>query len=150
MSLSPDITARIQAVEAKLVELDPIFHSFCARRNYKFSSHVGVWPRRLVWARVEIDRTIALTMDLTVPEVMERGFYYEMPWSLSGGASLPIEADQPIRILNIDVFRNVPYSQLLGILPPGLEEARAKLDKITREEIIARGHVYEPPQSIVP
>jgi hypothetical protein len=147
MSLSPEITARVQAVEAKLAELDPILHGFCTRRGYRFSSHVGVWPRRMVWAREEIDRTIALTMDLTVPEVMERGFYPEMPWSLRGGATLPPAADQPIRILNLDVFQGLPFLQLAGVLEARLEDARAMLQKVTREDIVERGQIYDSPQS---
>jgi len=43
MTLSSEIVARVQAVEAKLTELDPILHDFCARRGFTFSSHVGVW-----------------------------------------------------------------------------------------------------------
>ena len=147
MSLSSEITARIQAVEAKLAELDPILHGFCTRRAYTFSSQVGVWPRRMVWAREEIDRTMALVMDLTVPEVMERGFYPEMPWSLRAGATLPIASNEPIRILNLDVFTSLQYSQLAGVLEARLEDGRAMLQKVTREDIIARGQVYEPPQS---
>ena len=88
MTFSPEVPAKIQVIERKLTELDPILKEFCKRRGYTFTSHVGVWPRRMVWAREEIDRTIALTMDLTVPEVLERGFYPEMPWSLCGGATL--------------------------------------------------------------
>src|SRR6185503_11121472 len=97
------VTARIEAVEAKLAELDPILRAFCVRNHYSFSGQVGVWPRRRVWTREEIDRAIALTMDLSVPEVMERGFYPDMPWSLYADASLPLAHGS--RILMMDVFR---------------------------------------------
>jgi len=141
MSLSPEIAARIQAVEAKLAELDPILHGFCTERGYTFSSQVGVWPRRKVWARKEIDRTLDLTMDLTVPEVMERGFYPEMPWSLYASASL-LPVSKQVRLLSADVFRGLPFSQLAGVLAARFEDGLAMLRGFTREDIIARGQIH--------
>lgn len=139
MSLSPEIYAKIQAVEAKLTELDPILHDFCGRRNFTFRSMIGVWPRRGVWAREEIDRSIDLTMDLTVPEFFERGFQPEMPWSLYASASLPV---YPSHILIVDVFRHLSFSELAELLGERLEDGLAMLRKINREDILTKGQVY--------
>ena len=141
MSLSPEIIVRIQAVEAKLAELDPILHAFCARRGYTFSSHVGVWPRRKVWAREEVDRTLDLITDLTVPEVMERGFYPEMPFTLIASASEG--STIPGRVLMQDVFHGLPFGQLAGVLAARLEEGFVRLRKIKQEDILSRGKVHE-------
>ena len=141
MSLSPEIIARIQAVEDNLLKLDPIMHAFCTKNGYIFSSQVDLWPRRRVWAREEIDRTLALTMDLTVPEVMERGFHIGMPWSLYASASLPLSLHEPVRILSRDVFRSLPFSQLAEVLEARLADGLALLRRINREDIIARGQI---------
>ncbi|HTY89347.1 MAG TPA: hypothetical protein VMB80_18000 [Candidatus Acidoferrum sp.] len=140
MSLLPEVTVRIQAVEAKLAELDPILQDFCTRRGFTFRSLVGVWPRRKVWARQEIDRTLDLIMDLTVPEVMERGFYPDMPWSLHATASVNLPL--PGRFLSETVFQGLPFSQLAEILPVRLEDGLARLRQISREDIIARGQIH--------
>jgi hypothetical protein len=145
MSLSPEITARIQAVENNLALLDPILHGFCERHGYRFSSTVGVYPRRRVWQRGEIDRSLDLVLDLTVPEVMDRGFYLEMPWSLYAGASLLPAIGEAMRVLDADVFRGVPYSQLATVLPARLEEGAAILKSITRHDITERGRDLEIP-----
>ena len=75
MSLSLEITERIIAVEANLAKLDPTFDDFCTKHGYALNKYIGVWPRRKLWARNGIDRTIDLTMDLTVPEIIELGFF---------------------------------------------------------------------------
>ena len=146
---APEVWARIDAVEAKLAELDPIIESFCERRGLRFSKMVDenrtLWPRRGMWVREDIDRCIHLTMDLTVAEVMERGFYPEMPWSLHADASLPIEKGQPPRILDIDVFRGVPYSRLAEVLGQGLEDGLSALRRLSRDDVIARGAVVGLP-----
>jgi hypothetical protein len=146
---SPEVWARVDAIEAKLAELDPIIQSFCERRGFTFSKMVDenrtLWPRRGMWVREDIDRCMHLTMDLTVAEVMERGFYLEMPWSLHADATLPVARGQPIRILNTDVFRGVPYSRLAHVLGQGLEDGLAALRRLTREDVITRGEVVGPP-----
>jgi hypothetical protein len=142
MSLSPDITAKIQAVEAKLTELDPILYEFCSRRGFKFSSIIGVWPRRRVWARQEIDRAIDLTMDLTVPEFFERGFQPDVPWSLYASASLPVSKDYPSHVLSVDVFRHLPFSEISGVLAVRLEVGLAMLRDFTREDVLAKGKTH--------
>jgi len=140
MTLSPEIVARVQTVEAKLAELDPILHDFCTRRGFRFSSQVGVWPRRRAWAREEIDRALDLVMDLTVPEVMERGFYPEMPWSLRATASVMLPL--PGRLLSEDVFHGLPFSQLAESLSAQLEDGLVILRKVKHEDIVTRGQVH--------
>jgi hypothetical protein len=140
MTLSPEIVARVQTVEAKLAELDPILHDFCTRRGFTFSSQVGVWPRRRAWAREEIDRALDLVMDLTAPEVMERGFYPEMPWSLRATASVMLPL--PGRLLSEDVFHGLPFSQLAESLSARLEDGLAILRKVKHEDIVTRGQVH--------
>jgi hypothetical protein len=140
MTLSPEIVARVQAVEAKLAELDPILHDFCTRRGFTFSSQVGVWPRRRVWMRQETDRALDLVMDLTVPEVMERGFYPDMPWSLRATASVMLPL--PGRLLSEDVFHGLPFSQLAELLSVRLEDGLAILREIKHEDIVTRGQIH--------
>jgi hypothetical protein len=79
-------------------------------------------------------------MDLTVPEVMERGFYPDMPWSLRATASVMLPL--PGRLLTEDVFQGLPFSQLAGILSARLEDGLARLRQISREDIIARGQIH--------
>src|SRR5260221_4647048 len=117
MSLSPEVYGRVQVTRSKLAELDPLLEGFCARSRFTFSD-LGdtLWPRRRLWAREEIDRCLDLTMDLTLPEFLERGFYPDLPWSLYASASLPLAAAQPMRILKTDIFRGVPHSHLADIV----------------------------------
>jgi hypothetical protein len=142
VSLSPEIIAQIQSVEAKLAELDPILHRFCSERRFTFRAQVGVWPRRNVWAREEIDRAMDLTMDLTVPEVMERGFYPEMPWSLCATGSVMLPSPAPAKLLSEYIFEHLPFSEVAGLLAARLEEGLAMLRGFTREDIIARGKIH--------
>jgi hypothetical protein len=142
MSLSSDITSKIQAVEAKLTELDPILHDFCGRRGFTFRRIIGVWPRRKIWAREEIDRTIDLSMDLTVPEFFERGFQPDMPWSLYASASLPVSEDYPSHVLSVDVFRHLPFSDLAGVLAVRLEDGLAMLRRFRREDVLTKGTIH--------
>jgi hypothetical protein len=137
----PEITAKIQAVEAKLSQLDPVLHRFCTKHNYTLSIHVGVWPRRKLWLREEIDRTLDLTMDLSVSEVMQRGFYPEMPWSLYATGSLPqIEGGTPF--LTITIFHGLPFSTMAHQLEARLEDGFEILQGLKTNDIVARGKIH--------
>lgn len=138
ISLSTETLARIQQVEAKLAELDPIMLRFCTEKGCTFRSHVGVWPRRSMWARQEVDRCLHLTMDLTVQEVMNTGFHPEMPWSLYADASLP----EPPRIVCAEVFRRLPFRKLTLVLEVQLELGWSLLRAVAQEEILARGEPF--------
>ena len=146
---SPEVWARIDLIEAKLAELDPIMQSFCERRGFRFSKMVDenrtLWPRRGMTAREDIYRCMYLTMDLSVPEVMERGFYPEMPWSLHADATLPIAKGEPTRILSADVLSGVPYSRLTEVLEKGLEDGLAILRRLTRDDVVTRGEIVGDP-----
>lgn len=139
MTVAPEITERIQVVETHLAALDPIFHEFCTRHDYTFSSLVGVWPRRRAWRREEVDRCFDLTMDLTVPEVMERGFSPDMPWSLYVTASTRPPDLVPAHFLTADLFRRLPFSSLRDRLAADLEAGLATLQTFTPEVIDERG-----------
>src|SRR5688500_9548818 len=129
MSLPPEVWARVDAIEAKLAELDPIMQSFCERRGFRFIVDVNrtLWPRRGMRANEDICRGLYLRMDLTVQEVMDRGFYPEMPWSLHADATFMPARGEPVRILGTDVFSGVPYSRLAEILGKSLEDGLAIL-----------------------
>jgi|ERR1051325_7804594 hypothetical protein len=142
MTLAPEITERIQAVETHLATLDPIFHEFCTRHGYTFSSLIGVWPRRRAWRREEVDRCFDLTMDLTVPEVMERGFSPDMPWSLYVTASTRPPDFASARFLTADVFQRLPFSSLRDRLALAFESGLATLQTFTPEVIDERGQTH--------
>lgn len=142
MTLGPEITERIQAVEIHLATLDPILKDFCTRHGYTFGSVVGVWPRRRAWRREEVDRCFDLTMDLTVPEVMERDFFPEMPWSLSVSASTRPPDFCSARILTVEVFRQLPISSLRDRLPADLEFGLRTLKALTQKVIAERGQAH--------
>lgn len=134
--LSTESWSRVHSVEVRLSELDPILLRFCAANGYTFSSKVGVWPRRKLWARGEIDRCFDLTTDLPVAEVLKRGFSPAMPWSLYATASL--ESGPSARLVVLEVFRHLPFSELATALPVALGEGLSFLRSITAEQVIAR------------
>jgi hypothetical protein len=145
MSLPPEVWARVDAIEAKLVELDPIMQGFCEREGFRFSTMVDenrtLWPRRGMTAHEDIYRGLYLTMDLTVQEVMDRGFYPEMPWSLHADATFMPARGEPTHILSTDVFSGVPYSRLAEILGKSLEDGLLILRGLTRQDVVSRGEI---------
>ena len=142
MNLAPEINERIRAVETHLATLDPILRDFCTRHDYRFSSLVGVWPRRRACRRQEVDRCFDLTMDLTVLEVMERGFSPDMPWSLYISASTRPPDFVSARILTSGVFRRLAFSSLPERLAADLEAGLATLQTFTPEAINERGQTH--------
>jgi hypothetical protein len=139
MTLTPENAERIQSIETRLATLDPTLRDFCARHDYTFSSPVGVWPRKRAWRREEVDRCFDLTMDLTVREAMERGFYPDMPWSLYITASTRPPHPDEVRFLTADVFRQLPFSSLCDRLGADLEIGLTTLTTFTLETINERG-----------
>ncbi len=156
LSLSEAIKAKLRAINDKLSELDPILQAFCARRGFtacmrhdmwrQFASEV--WPSRLAYARGEIDRFLQLGMDESIREVLKRGFYPEMPWSLHAMASLQYKADQPLRFLTVEVFRGLPFSKLAGVLDERLEEAFSMMSAWTPEDVRTRGEIPNPKSTV--
>jgi hypothetical protein len=139
---SPEGRANVAAIESKLAELDGVFKEFCAREGYMFSPIVQLWPRRRVWRRQEIDRCMDLTMTIGtvgVQDVLDRGFYPELPWSLCASGSLPLGTDPDIHILSRPVFEQVPFSQVASTLADSLKRGLQILNSMTESEILTRG-----------
>jgi len=139
MSLSTQAESNVTAVESRLAELDEVFQRFCSREGYRFTRLVGVWPRRRVWRRDDIDRCLDLTMDVGVQEVLDRGFYPELRWSLHATGSLNSGTDAEVRFLARPVFEHLPLSTVVSILTDSLERGAAALEAMTRESILAEG-----------
>ena len=148
--------ANIQSIEKKLAELDPIWEAFCARHRFQFIPGRELWPNRMAWGHGKMDYKLVLTMDVKFTEVLERGFYPEMPWSLYAMASLTCSkrsqapavtprAHQPV--ITFELFRRLPFSELAKVLEAELERAFSMLSETTREDIERKG---EAPQGRPP
>jgi hypothetical protein len=143
--ISPQFREKIELMETKLSELDPILIKFCSEHGYHLRSLIGVWPRRAVWTRNEIDRTLDLTMDLSVQSFLDRGFYPEMPWSLFATGSVRA---LPAHFLSTDIFRALPFSSLSALLAKQLSNGLTILRHLTSEEIMAKGEVHGQPDRL--
>lgn len=138
MNLPAETIAKIQKMQSNLVAIDPIFRRFCEHHRYTISSFPDcIWPRRRAWRRNEIDRAFDLTMDLSVLEFHDRGFYPEMPWSLHVSGSTHPGPD--VRILTVEIFRGVAFSMISQTLQESLEFGLRILDSIKADSVIARG-----------
>jgi len=139
---SPEGRANVAAIESKLKELDAVFRQFCSREGYTFSAMVDLWPRRRVWRRQEIDRCMDLTMTIGVvgvQDVLDRGFYPELPWSLFASGSLPPGTDPDVHILSRPVLDQVPFSRMASALADSLQRGQQILNSMTKSEILTRG-----------
>ncbi len=139
---SPEARASVAEVEAHLSILDELLRQFCSRRGFTLSSPVGVWPRRRMWRRDEIDRCLDLTMDVGVQELFDHGFYPELPWSLCASGSLHPGMDTEVRILSRPVFEHVPSDQLSSVLAASLDQGFGILSAMTAEIIYAEGEKF--------
>src|SRR5207245_9276670 len=104
-----------------------------------------LWPQRRVWRRQEIDRCMDLHMVIGivgVQDVLDRGFYPELPWSLYASGSLRPGTDSDIHILSRPVFEHVPFSQLSSVLGEGLERGLGILNSMTEIEILTQGEKW--------
>ena len=138
---SLEARASVAAVEAHLSTLDGLLREFCLRRGFTLSSPAGVWPRRRMCRRDEIDRCLDLTMDVGVQELFDDGFHAELPWSLYASGSLH-SADPDVRILSRAVIEHVPSSQLSAVLAASLDRALDILNDMTAETIRAEGEKF--------
>jgi len=134
------LDAAVRTLEANLELIDPILHNFCAANGFSSMSHAGCWPRRKVWAREDVDRSLDLTMDWSPPEFMERGFDPGIPWSLLATASLM--EPPPGRILSTYVFRALPFSRIPKILAENLVEGLVRLRGTSRADILNKGRPW--------
>jgi hypothetical protein len=146
MSLSRHSKEKIRSVNDKLAQLDPILQSFCVNRGYSPRIVSDLWPSRGAWARGEIDRFLNLTTEARFPDILDRGFFPEMPWSLNATATPVMAPGLPLRwrVLTVNVFRGLLFSELPGVLENGLERGFAILHALTLEDVLARG---ESPQA---
>ena len=101
----------------------------------------GLDPARRVWAPGEIDCYMDLNTDVTYPEILARGYYPQMPWSLYAYGVLPLEREQFCRILTLHVFRRLPFSDLANLLDERLEQGFAFLRTFSPEKILANGQI---------
>jgi hypothetical protein len=139
---SPEARANVAAIASKLRELDAVFRQFCSREGYTFRRMVDLWPRRRVWRRQEIDRCMDLTMTIGivgVQDVLDRGFYPELPWSLYASGSLLPGTDPDIHILSRPVLEQVPFSQVASTLADSLERGLQILNCMTETQILTQG-----------
>ena len=74
-----------------------------------------------------------------VQDVLDRGFYPELPWSLFASGSLPPGTDPDIHILSRPLLDQVPFSQLASALADGLERGLQILNSMTESEVLTRG-----------
>ncbi len=142
-SFSPEVKARIKAANDKLSDLDPILQGFCKRRAYILQVIDGLEPQRTAWARDELYRCLWLSTDSRPPEILNRGFYPEMPWSLCAYGSSLFTPSRPRRVLTLDLFRRIPFSGLARLLDQRLEEGFAFLRELTLEGVLAKGQVVQ-------
>jgi len=157
MGIATPARVKIGSIENKLAELDPMWEAFCAQHEYRFMPGRELWPHRMAWKHGELDHRLVLTMDAPFPELLERGFYPAMPWSLCAISSLPFwtrtsrrKAQPQIdpagltrRILTFELFRRLPFSELRDVLEKQLERGFSMLSEVTREDILQKG---EEPQ----
>lgn len=140
-SLSEEAQAKVQTVNDALMQLDPTLESFCKRRNYDFHRSSKLWPSRSACARGVVDRYMHLTPDTTFVEILKRGFWPEMPWSLYASAYSRMVPGRPFRVLTMDLLRNLPFSDLASVLEPRLEEGYLRLDELTPQDVLTRGEM---------
>lgn len=134
-SLSKGAKSTLTAVQDKLAELDPILLSFCVNRRYTLHAPCELWPSKLVHARDEIYRCLHLRPDVSFLQLLDKGFYPEMPWALEAKAMPP---RVPFPSLTISIFRALPFSGLASVLETRLEEGFSALRDLTLQDIMTK------------
>jgi len=122
-------------VQEKLSELDPIFETFCNRHGYTLTALSDLWPSRCIRAREEIDRYLHLSPDVAFVQILDKGFYREMPWKLDAKA-MPSMASFPI--LTINLFQKTPFSDLSSVLESRLEKGFSILRGWTLHDVFTK------------
>jgi hypothetical protein len=140
---SLEARAHLKAIEFKLAELDDIFAHFCTEQGYRFSRSLNIFPKCRVSRRQEIDRCIDLEFNVGFQDVLDRGFYPELPWSLYARASLHPGSDPDVHILSRPVFQNVPYTQLASVLKGALARGLQIVNAMTEKEVLADGQTAQ-------
>ena len=149
MSLSGAAKARVRSVNDKLAELEPILRTFCAHRGYALRepSDASLWPFRSALAHGEIHRCLDLNTDAKFLDILKRGFWREMPWSLYASAA-GVAPRQPWRILTTALFRRLPFCDLASVLEQRLEEGFSILRQLTLQDVLARGEIARGPSRV--
>ena len=135
IALSPAQRAKIGDVDEKLIELDPIMRGFCTRRGYTLSMVGGLIPGRRAWARGDLVRYIDLTTDTPYHEILKRGFFPEMAWSLYASAAAQS------RVMSRVLLHRVAYDEFKSVLEQHLEEAATFLSGLSLDQVAANGRI---------
>jgi hypothetical protein len=149
MSLSGAAKARVRSVNDKLAEFEPILRKFCTHRGYALRepSDASLWPFRSVLAHGEIHHCLDLNTDAKFLDILKRGFWPEMPWSLYASAA-GVAPGQPWRILTTALFRRLPFCDLASVLEQRLEEGFSILRQLTLQDVLARGEIPRGPSRV--
>jgi hypothetical protein len=149
MSLPRSAKARVRSVNDKLVELDPTLREFCAHSRYALRepADASLWPFRSALAHGDIYRCLDLSTDARFLDVLERGFWPEMPWSFYASAA-GLAPGQPWRILTTALFRRLPFCELASVLAHRLEEGFCLLHQLTLQDVLARGEILRQPARV--
>jgi hypothetical protein len=134
-SLSNSAKLKLTTVQEKLSELDSIFQNFCTCRGYTLAAPSDLWPSRRARARDEIDRHLHLSPDVSFLQILEKGFYREMPWRLDAKAMPP---QVPFPTLTINIFQGTPFSVLPSMLEQRLEEGFSTLRYLTLRDVMTK------------
>lgn len=134
------LRAKVAAIEANLVELNPVFLQFCSRHGYILIPFGADWPGSQVCnVKGEIHRCLDLKMEVKVEELLDRGFHPDLQWSLYARGSLPSDRDPEMHTLSLPVFEHWSYSRFLPILADILESGLDMLNGMKEVEIIKHG-----------
>jgi len=135
-ALSRKAKAKIQTVEDKLAELDPILERFCERRKFALNHSAEIWPFRAASSSVgEIHYHLMLGPAAKAVDVLTRGFYPEMPWLLNASATLAGRVSRPFRT---DILRGLPFAEVARVLEEQLEKGYTLLSGLTPEQVLAK------------
>jgi len=132
------LRAKVAAIEANLVGLNPVLLQFCSRHGFGM---LMFWPgRSLCLLEGEISQSMDLTLDAKVDqELLDRGFHPDLQWSLDADAWLKPDTDPERHQLSRPVFEHWSYSRFLPILADILEGGLDMLNGMNEVEIRKHG-----------
>ncbi len=146
-SLSPKANAKVRAINTHLSELDPIIQRACSRHGYSFHAQSEIWPCRLIFVQPrsplydEVNRSLDLTTDLKLAELLEQGFSPDIPWSLYANASIFARPALSPRVLTEALFSALPFAEIPAVLEEQLERGFSLLESWTRDHVLAHGEI---------
>jgi len=95
----------------------------------------------MVSFREDLGRSLDLTPDAGVAEILEGGFSHDITWSLHAYASLSAVI-KPARILGTAVFEGLRFEEVVQVLANKLIEAQNWLRTVTLNEVLEKGEAY--------